>query len=46
MWASNSAELMRLGQRRLALGVAPSPEVENAPKRTLARDTRVGHVQP
>ena len=46
MWASNSAELMRLGQQRLALGVAPSPEVENAPKPTLARDTRVDHVQP
>jgi len=46
MWASNSAELMRLGQQRLELGVAPSPEVEDAPKRTLARDTRVGHAQP
>ena len=46
MWASNSAELTRLGQRRLALGVAPSPEVENAPKRAPARDARVGHVQP
>jgi hypothetical protein len=46
MWCSSSAELMRLGQQRLDLGVAPSPEVENAPKRTLSRDTRVGHAQP
>jgi hypothetical protein len=45
MWSSNSAELMRLGQRRLDLGVAPSPEVENAAKRAPVRDTQVGHVQ-
>ena len=45
MWSSNSVKLMRLGQQRLALDVTPAHEVENAPKRTLARDIRAGHVQ-
>lgn len=46
MWTSNSAQLMRLGQRRLEFDVTPSLEVEPAPKPALARDTWVGHVQP
>jgi hypothetical protein len=45
MWSSKSADLMRLGQQRLELDVTPSDEVERALKPTLARDTRVGHVQ-
>ena len=46
MRSSNSAELMRLDQQRLELDVSPSREVERALKGTLARNTRVGHVQP
>ena len=46
MWTSNSAQLMRLGQRRLEFDVTPSLEVEPAPKPALARDTWVGNVQP
>lgn len=46
MWSSNSAELMRLGQRRLELDVTPPREVERALKAASARSTRVGHVQP
>jgi hypothetical protein len=45
MWSAKSAELMRLGQQRLALDVTPLDEVERALKRTLARDTWAGHVQ-
>jgi len=46
MWSSNSAELMRLGQRRLELDVTPPRKVERALKAAPARSTRVGHVQP
>ena len=42
MWSSNSAELMRLGQRRLELDVSSSPEGERALKATSARNPRVG----
>lgn len=43
MWSSNSAELMRLGQRRLELSGSPSSEVEL--DETPARSSRAGHVQ-
>ena len=45
MWSAKSAELMRLGQQRLALDVTSLDEVERALKRTLAHDTGAGHVQ-
>jgi hypothetical protein len=45
IWSAKSAELMRLGQQRLALDVTPLDEGERALKRMLARDTGTGHVQ-
>jgi len=43
MWSSCSAELMRLGQRRLELAGSPSSEVKL--DETPARSSRAGHVQ-
>ena len=46
MWSSNSAELMRLGQRWLATRHCLISRGRTRLERTLARDTRVGHAQP
>lgn len=46
MWSSNSAELMRLGQRWLELDISSSNEIEPDLERPLARNARFRHVQP
>lgn len=46
MWSSNSADLMRLGQRWLELHISSSKKVEPEPERPLARNTRVCHARP